>query len=365
MNNMSITLLKDAQISISITLGNLIGLILFLSSFLLPSAAFSEDQNTNPGSGMINRTQLVSTKIKASNLDRISTDISKIVDSLNNILTNPIDDEDPEETEKEADIVQKTQDFIVEPERVIPKEIKIAKPETKPEFPLPKPQETSIKLNDTIPAVQLSPIPPLKPAPSTKPIIQTEVKVEKIIVKDDNISNKNKYLKIGHDGNTLPRNSEIWTCVEDINNGLIWEVKSNDDSLRDKNNSYSWFQPSSLEANHGIADGGQCRGEIACDTESYTQAINKQNYCGYSDWRLPTREEMLSIVNMESTTSTITINSDYFPETLPSWYWTASSNDNHPEHAWYVLFRNGIAINDLKDHPKHIRLVRSQTKKTS
>ena len=26
--------------------------------------------------------------------------------------------------------------------------------------------------------------------------------------------------------------------------------------------------------------------------------------------------------------------------------------------AWYVLFRNGIALNDLKERPKHIRLVR-------
>ena len=153
--------------------------------------------------------------------------------------------------------------------------------------------------------------------------------------------------------------SETWSCVEDTNNGLTWEIKSNDGGVHDKNNSYTWFQPSLLEVVRGVANGGQCKGDSDCDTESYVQTMNKKNYCGYSDWRLPTREEMLSIVSFESAASKVTINIDYFPDALPSWYWTASSNENHPDHAWYVLFRNGIALNDLKERAKHVRLVRS------
>ncbi|MDH5387681.1 MAG: DUF1566 domain-containing protein [Gammaproteobacteria bacterium] len=169
----------------------------------------------------------------------------------------------------------------------------------------------------------------------------------------------NKFIKKGIDGKTLTNNSATWSCVEDINNGLIWEVKSKDSGMHDKNNSYTWLQPSSTEISQGVADGGKCKGDTDCDTLSYVQAINEQNYCGYSDWRLPTREEMLSIVSYKSADSMATINNDYFPETLPSWYWTASSNEEHAEHAWYVLFRNGIALNDLKGRAKHIRLVRS------
>ena len=36
-------------------------------------------------------------------------------------------------------------------------------------------------------------------------------------------------------------------------------------------------------------------------------------------------------------------------------------NESQPEYAWYVLFRNGVKLNDLKERPKHIRLVRSNS----
>lgn len=173
------------------------------------------------------------------------------------------------------------------------------------------------------------------------------------------INKQTKYLKKSNDGKILGDDSETWSCVEDTNNGLTWEIKSSDGGLHDKNNSYTWFQPSLLEVVRGVANGGQCKGDSDCDTQSYVQTMNKKNYCGYSDWRLPTREEMLSIVSFESATSKLTINIDYFPDALPSWYWTGSSNENHPDHAWYVLFRNGIALNDLKERAKHVRLVRS------
>lgn len=170
---------------------------------------------------------------------------------------------------------------------------------------------------------------------------------------------QNKYLKKSIEGKILSNESETWSCIEDTNNGLTWEIKSSDNGIRDKNNSYSWYQPSLLEGAQGTADEGKCKGSSDCDTQSYIQTMNKKNYCGYSDWRLPSREEMLSIVSFENAASKVTINTNYFPDTLPSWYWTASSNKAHPEHAWYVLFRNGIALNDLKERAKHIRLVRS------
>ena len=170
---------------------------------------------------------------------------------------------------------------------------------------------------------------------------------------------QNTYLKKSIEGKTLSNDTETWSCIEDTNNGLTWEIKSSDNGVRDKNNSYSWYQPSLLEGAQGAADEGKCKGSSDCDTQSYIQTMNKKNYCGYSDWRLPSREEMLSIVSFENAASKVTINTNYFPDTLPSWYWTASSNKAHPEHAWYVLFRNGIALNDLKERAKHIRLVRS------
>ena len=184
------------------------------------------------------------------------------------------------------------------------------------------------------------------------------------IIGDKQIAKQLQYLKHDKSGNLVSNNTAQWHCIEDTQNGLMWEVKSSDGGMRDKNNSYSWFRPAhetSLNQQHpGSADQGRCSGSTDCDTYSYIQAINEQKFCGHSDWRLPTKNEMLSIVSLEKTASAVTINNHYFPEALPSWYWTSSSNNNDTKYAWYVLFSNGITLNDLKEHPKHIRLVRSK-----
>jgi hypothetical protein len=86
--------------------------------------------------------------------------------------------------------------------------------------------------------------------------------------------------------------------------------------------------------------------------------MNEQKLCGYSDWRLPTREEMETLIDYNTSAKHVTINTTYFPEAVPSWYWTATENSQRDNFAWYVLFRNGIALNDLKERPKHVRLVR-------
>lgn len=170
-----------------------------------------------------------------------------------------------------------------------------------------------------------------------------------------------QYIKLDADGNRLPDDAESWVCVEDPRTGLVWEVKTEDGGLRDKNSLFSWYQPTLSGVLQGVADKGRCEGKIDCDADAYIKAINSEAYCGYADWRLPTREEMLSVVSFSSEDggNKVLMNSDYFPQTLPSWYWTASSNEGHPDYAWYVLFRNGIALSDRKARPKHLRLVRS------
>jgi hypothetical protein len=170
---------------------------------------------------------------------------------------------------------------------------------------------------------------------------------------------ENGFVKIADSGEVLDDNEARWECVEDRGSKLVWEVKKNDGGIRDRDYSYSWFSEINGEK-IGVSNGGRCKGGVSCDTSSYARAMNEQKLCGYSDWRLPTREELETLVEFTENPKEATINNTYFPEAVPSWYWTSSENPQREGYAWYVLFRNGIALNDLKERPKHIRLVRGQ-----
>ena len=147
-----------------------------------------------------------------------------------------------------------------------------------------------------------------------------------------------------------------WSCVRDNRRNLVWEVKTRDGGLRDAAHLYSWYDPS-LGGRGGARDGGRCSGGIDCDTRAYLAEVNRRALCGFSDWRLPSKLELQTLVAF-SDSGGASIDLEYFPATAASWYWSASADDSRPGYAWYVLFRNGIPLNDLKTRPKHVRLVR-------
>ncbi len=231
----------------------------------------------------------------------------------------------------------------------------VNKPESKPSKAVvaQPPVPARIKKQPPETAVVAAASQPEKPKPTTK----KETRVTRSNIESG-------YIKLGQGGNILPDDATDWVCVQDRATGLIWEVKTDDNSTRDRDNFFTWYEPAA-DRNHGMAgarNDGRCKGGAACDTLGYAQAINQKRLCGFNDWRLPTKGELLSLVqdNDGSTETKAKIAAKYFPRTAASWYWTASSNPHKPDYAWFVLFGNGQALNALKRHPKHVRLVRSR-----
>lgn len=264
--------------------------------------------------------------VTAAEIKEVETDLRKVINNLNAINRNPDLKEDHIEVKK-----TELKPIPVPPAPVVVKPKQIKK----------QPEKIALKV--------------------IKPVTVPPVTVKAV----SQVVDKPIYIKHDMKGKSLTDNNEQWTCVHDTQSGLMWEVKAQNDAMRNANNLYSWFNPETSTVIKGKADGGRCKGEADCDTYAYVQEMNKRNYCGHNDWQLPTREQMQTLVYLDNGKEKVKINKRYFPQTMPSWYWTASENSNSDELAWYVLFRNGLALNDLKERPKHIRLVRVSNTKVS
>ncbi|NNF98117.1 MAG: DUF1566 domain-containing protein, partial [Desulfobacteraceae bacterium] len=148
------------------------------------------------------------------------------------------------------------------------------------------------------------------------------------------------YTKLDAAGNALSDAASSWTMVRDDVTGLIWEVKTDDDGIHDKDNTYTWQD-------------GQ---------DVFIAQLNSDNFGGHADWRMPTVKELSTLVNAEVFLPAI--HTAYFPHaesTSFTNYWSSTTSAKAVERAWGVHFNDGnVGVDGDKFSSFHVRAVRGE-----
>jgi len=162
------------------------------------------------------------------------------------------------------------------------------------------------------------------------------------------------YTKLDASGNDLPDSAAEWVMVRDNVTGLIWEVKTDDGSIHDKDNQYTWYDSNTVT--NGGNEGTQGDGT---DTEDFINELNSSGFGGFSDWSVPTIKELASIVNLGCYDPAV--DTDYFLNTqLSPRYWSSTTRASDNSGAWDISFGYGIIAYSPKYSVRYVRAVRGR-----
>lgn len=145
-----------------------------------------------------------------------------------------------------------------------------------------------------------------------------------------------------------------WDCVRDLRTSLVWEVKTADSGLRDARHTYAW---SPRNVRGSVA---RC-GIASCDAQSYASEVNRAGLCGANDWRLPTREELRSLVDYSRALAP-TIDIEMFPNTVAQFHWATDTDASDSRNAWGIGFAFGFDYAYPKENAAQVRLVRGNAR---
>ncbi|CAH9054314.1 hypothetical protein PSECIP111854_01348 [Pseudoalteromonas sp. CIP111854] len=185
------------------------------------------------------------------------------------------------------------------------------------------------------------------------------------------------YTKLNEFADELPDDATEFSCVRDNINGLIWEVKLSNTGVipnthvRDSVNHFTWYltsqEGSVFAGSIAGAANSTCSSDENCGIQAYIDTVNSSNFCGGSNWRLPSYFELLSLIDYGSENSTLLLDTELFANTPDVsilghiYYWTAQTSVDGRSLTQAFIFdmQTGNDLAYPKSDTAYVRLVRT------
>ncbi|MFA6148388.1 MAG: DUF1566 domain-containing protein [bacterium] len=113
--------------------------------------------------------------------------------------------------------------------------------------------------------------------------------------------------------------------------------------------------------------GGEAPGPPACNPGTrkngqgaldHVRCLNANRYLGRSDWRLPDRNELASLVNHGEPNNAAWLNAQGFSDVQAGGYWSSGTYIPTPWNAWGVNMHDGAVTSFARKHDLHVWPVR-------
>lgn len=96
------------------------------------------------------------------------------------------------------------------------------------------------------------------------------------------------------------------------------------------------------------------------EANGYLAGLNQEGHLGFSDWRLPNRRELFSLMNYAQANPALP-EGHPFTEVELAWYWSATPYAANPAYAWYVHAEGGRMFYGDKGRSYYVWPVRGQS----